>query len=308
MTGPRTHDRHAPLATNLEQALGDFMARVVTDDVLERAASLCDMPVAEARKLIAIYANESLVGLRLIAPLLQPGLRILEVGSGVGILSAFLAETGYDIVAIEPSATGFAFMSRIAESVASGVRLDTEFRALPLMVHQLHPDHQGSFDLIYSVNVVEHIASLDEAFGAMTRLLRDDGSMVHFCPNYTVPYEPHFGIPLVPFWPAVTQYLFPSVKTRHPGLWESLNFVTARRLERLSRVCGLTMSLDEKVMANAVRRLTSDPIYRSRQNRLVAGAMTCFASLGGLRVLDALPPSWTSPMIARFRKLPRRSD
>ena len=129
MTGPSTHDRHAPLAANLEQALGEFMARVVTDDVLERAASLCDMPVAEARKLIAIYANESLVGLRLIAPLLQPGLRILEVGSGVGILSAFLAETGYDIVAIEPSATGFAFMSRIAESVASGDRKSTRLNS-----------------------------------------------------------------------------------------------------------------------------------------------------------------------------------
>lgn len=308
MIEPSTSDRQVPLAANLERALGDFMARVVTDDVIERAASLCGMPLAEGRRLIAIYANESLVGLRLIAPMLRPGLRILEVGSGVGILSAFLAERGYDIVAIEPSATGFAFMSRIAESVASGSRSEREFRALPLMVHELHPARHGRFDLIFSVNVVEHIASLDEAFGAMTRLLRDDGSMLHFCPNYTMPYEPHFGIPLLPFWPAATRFLFPSVKTRYPGLWDSLNFVTARRLERLANVCGLAMSLDESVMANAVRRLTTDPIYRSRQNRIVAGAMTCFASLGGLKLLDSLPSSWTSPMVARFRKLPRQAD
>ena len=36
----------------------------------------------------------------------------------------------------------------------------------------------------------------------------EGGAMIHMCPNYFVPYEPHFGIPLIPFAPRATQRFF----------------------------------------------------------------------------------------------------
>ena len=47
------------------------------------------------------------------------------------------------------------------------------------------------------------------ALEALDALLSPGGMMIHHCPNYTVPFEPHFGIPLVPGAPERTAALLP---------------------------------------------------------------------------------------------------
>jgi hypothetical protein len=48
--------------------------------------------------------------------------------------------------------------------------------------------------------------------------------MIHLCPNYTIPYEPHFRRLLVPFIPSALAPVRPDLKRN--DLWRSLTFVT----------------------------------------------------------------------------------
>jgi 2-polyprenyl-3-methyl-5-hydroxy-6-metoxy-1,4-benzoquinol methylase len=288
-------------AGHLECRLAEFIERVVTHDLASHAAACCSMPYEEAQFLLRIYANEAFAGLRLIAPLLTSGTRVLEVGSGIGVLSAFLAEAGSEIVGIEPGAIGFGFMSEMAAAIRARVDLPSAFKPLPIGAGDLTTAKHGLFDLIYSVNVVEHINDLDEAFRAMAGVLGEAGVMVHHCPNYALPYEPHFGIPLVPVFPRATRYVFPHLMTKYPGLWDSFNFVTAGRIRRIARRISLDVTFDRHVMGDAVRRLQQDPIYRDRQRTTLVRGVSAFSAMGGLRLIDAIPPGLASPMIMRLR-------
>ena len=77
----------------------------------------------------------------------------------------------------------------------------------------------------------------------MRSVLAPAGSMVHTCPNYHVPYEPHFGIPLVPGVPSATRFVLPG-RIASSGLWRSLNFVTSTGLRRTARRAGLTVEFE----------------------------------------------------------------
>jgi 2-polyprenyl-3-methyl-5-hydroxy-6-metoxy-1,4-benzoquinol methylase len=70
-------------------------------------------------------------------------------------------------------------------------------------------EHAGTFDLIFSNNVFEHVRDVQAALATLGALLRPGRVMVHNCPNYDVPYEPHFGIPLLPLRPASTARVLP---------------------------------------------------------------------------------------------------
>ena len=89
--------------------------------------------------------------------------------------------------------------------------------------------------------------------------------MVHLCPNYTLPFEPHFGIPLIPFFPRATACLYPQTIKKLPGIWEELNFITAGRTKRLASAGGLTVSFDQGILAAAMRRFDRDQLFRERQ-------------------------------------------
>jgi SAM-dependent methyltransferase len=285
----------------LKDAFKRFSERVVTGDLAQHAAVKCGLGIDDARFLLTTYANEAVVGLDLIAPLLREDMRVLEVGSGISLLSGFLAESGFNITGIEPSASGFGFMSEMASAIGQQVATPGGFKPLPITAQQLNPSAHGHFNLIFSVNVVEHIDGLDAAVRSLSGVLASGGQMVHLCPNYTVPYEPHFGVPLVPGIPAVTRFLFPHVLRTHPGLWASLNFVTAGRIRRIARKNDLMVEFDRGVMANAVRRLAGDATYRDRHTGVLSRIGSMLASPVSLRILDELPPALASPMIFRLK-------
>jgi 2-polyprenyl-3-methyl-5-hydroxy-6-metoxy-1,4-benzoquinol methylase len=288
--------------SGIAESLEAIILKVVTQDNIEALASAHDMTVDYASFLIDTQCNEARVGLSLIEPSLRPGARVLEVGSGIGLLAGVLAREGIDIVGIEPGGDGFGFMPTLAKMVARAVDISPNLTSLPVSVTDLDPSQHGIFDLVYSVNVLEHVIALDEALAAMTRVLAPGGRMVHMSPNYTVPYEPHLGIPLVPGMPGLTRHLFPRRVSRHVALWENLNFVTAGRLRRLAKRNGLGMSLDAHVMGDMVRRILKDPIFANRHGGFISAVSRFLVSSGGLVLIDRIPPGLASPMVSRYYK------
>ena len=221
-------------------------------------------PPEAARRMLRTYINEMHVAFDLVQPLIEPGQRILEVGAGLCLFSLFLKDEGYDVVALEPAAGGFdgfdTSKRRILERYAS-----LQLPILEQKAQTLDPA-QGRFDLIFSNNVVEHIPDVEETFTALAACLEPGGVMVHGCPNYVIPYEPHLGIVVLPFLPGLSERFF-------PGL-----------------------------MYRAFRRLDEDEEFRRRQRHTLPGRLYPMLKYsGGLGLLRRLPPALATPMVCELR-------
>ncbi|MEM7058124.1 MAG: class I SAM-dependent methyltransferase [Pseudomonadota bacterium] len=285
-------------ATRLDRLLSSIDRQKVAGLAAEMPGIAED--AAELRAYLDTYLNEARVGLELAAPHLENTSRILEIGSGIGVLTQFLAAEGFEITGLEPgAAAGFGFMSALGTVI--GQELDLAVSApeiLPIGAEKLSPEIHGQFDLIFSVNVVEHILPLDQAMQSLASVLAPDGVMIHLCPNYAFPYEPHLGIPLLPVIPEQTRHLRPGLIQRHQRIWDSVNFVTAGRITRLSQSTGLKTNFRRGVMAAFMDRLQSDPIFRDRQPKLIAGLTRIPGVVSGLAALMRLiPPGLATPMV-----------
>jgi 2-polyprenyl-3-methyl-5-hydroxy-6-metoxy-1,4-benzoquinol methylase len=286
--------------SHLQREMDSFVSRVLSSTEVAAQIELHFADRERAAALLGVYANEARVGLALIAPLLRPGMRVLEVGCGVGVLARFLIERGVDVTGIEPCGSGFDFITCASDAILKmGPSLE-DVRWLRIGAEDLDPRKHGLFDLIYSTNVLEHIPNLDSAFKGMASVLAPGGQMIHACPNYFVPYEPHFGIPLIPFWPRATRALFPRTVAVYPGIWDDLNFVTARRIRRLSKLHNLDVRFDQGVIGQTLRRLDSDGEFLQRQGRIVRLVKWLVTRTGIMNLIDRLPGEFVTPMVMRM--------
>ncbi len=190
------------------------------------------------------------------------GRRVLEVGAGLGIVSAYLEKKEIKIEAVEPAASIFGDNWKLLPLVRQ--TLEAKFPIHTCSVENLSAEKNGSYDVIFSHNVVEHMMNLEKSFLAMRRLLAPNGFMVHSCANYHFPYEPHFGVWLVPFSPSLTRF-FSSKVRKNPAIWGALNFVTAAKIEKLARQIGCSAHFQKGLMYETLMRLEKDPAFAARQ-------------------------------------------
>jgi SAM-dependent methyltransferase len=226
------------------------------------------------------------------------GLACLEVGTGPGLLLAKLTAAFPDCTfeGIEPIGSGF---SKTEAPLAEVVRL-TGITVHRCGYEQFAPGR--SYDLIYSVNVFEHVRDWRHYLTWAHGLLAPQGRALILCPNYAFPWEPHFRIPTV-INKAITQRLFAQTIAAYErdhdyaGLWASLNYVTKREVLRYARAAGLHVASDETVMRRMFQRLFTDPAFASRQ-RALAGLAKLFYRLGITRILEAPGLRLLSPFMA----------
>jgi SAM-dependent methyltransferase len=209
------------------------------------------------------------------------------VGAGSGAVTAFLRKQGADIVGVEPARDSYEGF----DPIRLGLRADGYNPQLVAMrAEELDPDDLGQFDCIFSVNVIEHFQPLDANLDGLARVLAPGGRMVHTCPNYRIPYEPHLRVPLVPAAPGLTGLLRPSVC--EDPVWETLNWVTVGDIRRFARRHDLALSFRPGQLSRTLRRLDYDPAFARRQQTLAR-----IARLPGVtRALRLLPTLWSTPM------------
>jgi len=124
--------------------------------------------------------------------------RVLENGCGVGMYIEKLSEQGGEVVGLE-----YDFERAVEAHVKSQHITNAAGENLPF------PD--GSFELILSHEVIEHVQDDRKSIQEMVRVLRPGGRLALFCPNRGYPFETHgiywrgeykFGnIPLVNWLP-----------------------------------------------------------------------------------------------------------
>ena len=229
--------------------------------------------------------------LRTVAPTTDT--RILEVGAGSGAVTAFLREQGANIAGVEPCRDSFEGFEPIRLGLESDGR-DPEL--LPFRAEELEPADLGYFDLIFSVNVIEHFQPLAASLDGLARVLAPGGRMVHTCPNYRVPYEPHLRKPLLPAVPAVTGRLWP--RLREDPVWETLNWVTAGDIRDFARRHNLALEFRSGQLSATLDRLSYDLAFARRQQTLAR-----IAAIPGVKMgLRVLPTTWSTPMTFELLK------
>jgi 2-polyprenyl-3-methyl-5-hydroxy-6-metoxy-1,4-benzoquinol methylase/uncharacterized membrane protein YbhN (UPF0104 family) len=126
--------------------------------------------------------------------------RGLDVGCGQGWYIGRMREMGFDVTGIDASAGQVALAGQNlgdAALVRAGSALEI-------------PAPDGSFDFVYTINVLHHLASIDEqrrAFRELTRVLRPDGLLfVHEINTTNVLFRFYMG------------YVFPSVNCIDEGV------------------------------------------------------------------------------------------
>ncbi len=285
------------IRADLEAFVSDLPRSTLAKRIAVRLA--IDLEVATDR--LDTYLNETFVGLNIARRGLAAGRRILEVGSGIGALALFLRSKGYNITALEPGGTGFDFIA-VAREELLNVLPHVNLPILSIGVEALDPEIHGQFDFIFSVHVLEHVPNVGAAISAMGRVLADNGEMVHVCPNYAMPYDPHFAIPLIPMVPALTRFMLPSRITRS-DLWCSINFITAGMVKREARRAGLGVQFQKGVLRDTFARLETDPLFAKRHRGIGMFIYHALKATGGTRWLGRVPAEISSPMIFEMRRL-----
>lgn len=278
--------------TDLGDRLDARIAALDLDAIAGEIAAATGTDADESLGLLRMYIAEAPVALALVEPHLRPHQRILEIGSGIGFFAGFLADCGYDVVELEPVGDGFEFVGAARAALPSASAAP---RHLPISVEDLDPEVHGRFDLVYSLNVLEHVPDWRVALDRTTGVMTAGGVMVQSCPNYTFPFDPHFGVPLIPGAPAATSRLLPD-RITSTGLWKSLNWVTARSVRRWADDRDVEIVFREGKLADAIERLNVDPEFSRRHGRVGRVVASTARVLRLAEVVRAVPASLTSPM------------
>jgi 2-polyprenyl-3-methyl-5-hydroxy-6-metoxy-1,4-benzoquinol methylase len=270
-----------------------FSTRLMDSSTIAALAVASGTSVSFVDERLTTAIGEASQTLRLLAGVeVAASDRILEVGAGLGVASAFLSVSGFDVTALDPGGIGFEDTVTLSEAIA--LQLGSTHRWLRITAEELDPANHGFFSLIYSNNVLEHIAAPIGAFVHLANVLSDSGVSVHSCPNYSVPYEPHFGVPLVPGAPKLTAYVLPR-SLRNSGVWKSLNFIRAKDVARWAESSKLDVHFRPSALAASLDRLGADPAFRSR-HRLIAYGASAAQRVGLITLLRKLPARWATPM------------
>ena len=242
-----------------------------------------------------IWINEALFGLHHIKEFckkLKGNDNVLEIGSGSGILLNLLSENFKDInfQGIEPFGEGFSSLNYLNSlSIENGISIKN------IGYEELSSDNK--YDLIFCINVFEHLNDWRNFLEKMSFLLNEKGKIIVLCPNYGFPYESHFRIPVI-FNKKITFCIFKKLirmfekKNDCLGLWDSLNFVKKR--EVINHLKDSNYSKNLKIIDNLsildfmVNRIINDLEFRKRQKSIGSIAIA-LKRLGLLNIFKLFP-------------------
>lgn len=280
----------------------DLHRTKIVDDVFELLEHTIDK--VEISRLIDIYWEESVFMLSLLEPYLSKfskASRILEVGAGTGILSHILTNAGYHVCCIEPGANSFGFMPFLAKVITGTLKSSGIATAVIEDVRVEEYSAEKKFDFIFSAHVLEHISNKSQSFAILADLLQPSGLMVHLCPNYIIPYEPHIGKVLVPFLGAKNKYIYMKSYQKQKELWDGVNFISSIQVLRLARINHLEVTFRNDILGIYVERFIQASELRSRHDNWLFRLFVKSILLAGLRHI--VPGYLQSPMLFELRKM-----
>lgn len=104
------------------------------------------------------------------------GARVLDMGAGQGALAKRLQDAGFDVHAVDVAVDDFE---------AQGVPFEALDFDDPAAVESFLAQHEGSFDAVLGIEVIEHVENQWSYVRQLHRLLKPGGVMLITTPNVT---------------------------------------------------------------------------------------------------------------------------
>jgi SAM-dependent methyltransferase len=160
------------------------------------------------------------------------GLRVLNVGCGTGGFNVAAGRAGARTWGIdaEPDAIRICELKR---AVAPGGHY-------AVAAAEALPFRDASFDLVYCLSTLEHVADPGAALREMMRVLHPTGALMVYAPNSWAPYENHYKLlwPPLALCPRPLLRVYLRLRRRPPGFVDTLNRLSFRLCRRLLRRAG----------------------------------------------------------------------
>jgi len=225
---------------------------------------------------------------------LSPGSQIIEIGSGIGLLALFLSSKGFAVTAFEPQSSGFNQMNEMRREIVTNwkpVTPTVEFREALL-------DESTKLnklaDYIFAINVIEHVPNFVGLIANGIRAKTDDAIFRLVCPNYTIPYEPHFNIPII-FSKKITKFIFrqkisSSSIPNNEEFWNDLSWPTQRGLKKSLKSIGWEVTFSHDATNEYLKRALSDPAFIDRKGKVVGRLFELISLLA--KIVRFVPPAF----------------
>jgi 2-polyprenyl-3-methyl-5-hydroxy-6-metoxy-1,4-benzoquinol methylase len=259
-----------------------------------------------------LYVNEA----KFIYSLIEKELNVepinfYEIGSGIGLLSRMVAEKGHTVIATEPAASGFGVVKVLQKVIEKSFHTESN---VPVFYSETAEDlfttlqsKHKEFNYIFCANVVEHVINLPKFFDSVIPLISQNGTFRFVCPNYAIPYEPHFGF-ITLFSKKLTfkfqkRKILELEKHRKEDLvafYNELSFPNVQKINKIlkNRNCKITFS--RRATLEYVRRAKNDKIFITRKK-----IITFFVSKSGELfpfMIKILPTSILPVIDCRIRR------
>ncbi|MDB2419132.1 class I SAM-dependent methyltransferase [Amylibacter sp.] len=247
--------------------------------------------------LIDTYLEESIFMLSIIEPYLEHlkvNARVLEVGAGTGLLSHILVNAGYKVTSIEPGANSFGFMPALSKAIASSL-ISNNILTAEIQAEIIESFKAPRFDFVFSAHVLEHVSDKKDTFTALSNLLCKNGLMVHLCPNYTIPFEPHVGHFIIPLLGRANRHIFRRSYNESTEIWNGVNFITGKEVKKLAALNGLEVNFKRNVLKLYLDRFAANTKLSNRHSGLIFKFFVKLFNMLHLHLF--IPGSWQSPML-----------
>jgi len=224
---------------------------------------------------------------------LSRGSYLIEVGSGIGLLSLHLASIGFEMTAFEPQSSGFNQMNEMRSLISENWNPpvpQVDFREV-ILGSETKLDKMA--DYIFAINVIEHVHDYENLIAHAIKAKTPNAVLRIICPNYLIPYEPHFNIPII-FTKRITKFIF-GYKIRGSKIpnseefWEDLSWPTQRGLKKTFKSNGWSFEFSRDATDAYLNRVLADSDFIIRKGLLVGSLFKIISRLS--RVVRFIPYS-----------------
>jgi SAM-dependent methyltransferase len=174
--------------------------------------------------------------------------KILEIGSGNGFGLCYMLKSGLDVIGVEPgSEISFEGRYETALSLLEANSITPpESYLMPAYAEKL-PFEDNTFDIVFSIAVLEHVRDVEASMREALRVVKPDGIVIMNVPNYNSFYEGHYNIMWLPYIlnsKKVAKWYVRTLFRRHDYFIDELNLTTSKQLLNLKEKLTECSSLE----------------------------------------------------------------